>query len=137
MNNNDIYSSSKAEKRANSSNKKKSRIIAAVLAAVALIAIICLLCFKGCTPDESNPAGKFLMDDNAVEGGWDEADIDEIKKGLNEKVEAGMINISMNTSPVFENGSSEGNLMIVNEEVNIYRYVTKGTFDAYSLTPDR
>ena len=119
MNNNDIYSSSKAEKRANGSNKKKSRIIAAVLAAVALIAIICLLCFKGCTPD-ANPIGKLTMDDNAVEGGWNEADIDEIKKGLNEKVEAGMINISMNTSPVFENGSSEGNLMIVNETINNY-----------------
>lgn len=120
MKDNEIFSSSKAEKRANGSDKKKSRIIAAVLAAVALIAIICLLCFKGCTPDENNLAGKLLMDDNAVEGGWDEADIDEIKKGLNEKVEAGMINISMNTSPVFENGSSEGNLMIVNETINNY-----------------
>ena len=120
MKDNEIFSSSKAEKRANGSDKKKSRIIAAVLAAVALIAIICLLCFKGCTPDKNNPAGKLLMDDNAVKGGWDEADIDEIKKGLNEKVEAGMINISMNTSPVFENGTSEGNLMIVNETMNNY-----------------
>ena len=31
-----------------------------------------------------------------------------------------MINISMNTSPYFENGTSKGNLMIVNETINRY-----------------
>ena len=31
-----------------------------------------------------------------------------------------MINISMNTSPIFPDGKSEGNLMIVNELVNTY-----------------
>ena len=31
-----------------------------------------------------------------------------------------MINISMNTAPKFENGSAEGNLMIVNETINNY-----------------
>ena len=31
-----------------------------------------------------------------------------------------MINISMNTSPVFSDGESEGSLMIVNEEINRY-----------------
>ena len=29
-----------------------------------------------------------------------------------------MINISMNTSPVFSDGESEGSLMIVNEDIN-------------------
>lgn len=119
MNNNEIYSSSKAEKRAAGSRKKKSRIIFAVVTAVALIAIICLLCFKSCAP-ENSPIGKLTMDENAVEGGWNQADVDDIVAGLNEKVEAGYINISMNTSPVFENGSSAGNLMIVNEAVNNY-----------------
>ena len=31
-----------------------------------------------------------------------------------------MINISMNTSPVFSDGESEGSLMIVNEDINRY-----------------
>ena len=35
-------------------------------------------------------------------------------------MEEGYINISMNASPVFENGQAEGNLMIVNETVNRY-----------------
>jgi len=36
------------------------------------------------------------------------------------KVEEGMINISMNTAPYFENGTAEGNVMIVNEDINLY-----------------
>ena len=31
-----------------------------------------------------------------------------------------MINISMNTAPYFENGTAEGNVMIVNEDINLY-----------------
>ena len=51
---------------------------------------------------------------------WDEADLDAIRDSLNEKVEEGMINISMNTSPVFSDGESAGSLMIVNENINRY-----------------
>ena len=36
-----------------------------------------------------------------------------------------MINISMNTSPSFENGSAAGNLMIVNEGINRYPQVVE------------
>lgn len=36
-----------------------------------------------------------------------------------------MINISMNTSPNFANGTSTGNLMIVNESVNNYPQVVE------------
>ena len=32
----------------------------------------------------------------------------------------GMINISANTAPIFEDGASEGNLMLVNESINNY-----------------
>ena len=64
-------------------------------------------------------------DSAAVVGGWNEADMDKIVEGLNEQVEAGMINISMNTSPIFSDGTSEGNLMIVNEGVNRYPQVVE------------
>ena len=39
---------------------------------------------------------------------------------MNEKVAEGMINISMNTAPYFEDGKAEGNVMIVNESINNY-----------------
>ena len=44
----------------------------------------------------------------------------EIAEKLNEKVAEGMINISMNTAPYFEDGKAEGNVMIVNESINNY-----------------
>lgn len=62
-----------------------------------------------------------------MEGGWNEADVDRIVEGLNEQVEEGMINISMNTSPNFANGTSTGNLMIVNESINRYPQVVEIT----------
>ncbi len=36
-----------------------------------------------------------------------------------------MINISMNTTPIFSDGTTEGNLMIVNEGVNNYPQVVE------------
>ena len=77
----------------------------------------------GKTPDPA--PGGIVYDPGAVEGGWNEADTDKIVDALNEKVEQGMINISMNTTPIFQNGSSAGNLMIVNESVNNYPQVVE------------
>ena len=61
-----------------------------------------------------------VYDSSAVEGGWDNLSPEEIEARLNEKVAEGMINISANTAPIFEDGSSEGNLMLVNESINNY-----------------
>ena len=61
-----------------------------------------------------------IYDSSAVEGGWDNLSPEEIAEKLNEKVAEGMINISMNTAPYFENGTAEGNVMIVNEDINLY-----------------
>ena len=61
-----------------------------------------------------------VYDSSAVEGGWDNLSPEEIAEKLNEKVAEGMINISMNTAPYFENGKAEGNVMIVNEDINLY-----------------
>ena len=61
-----------------------------------------------------------IYDSSAVEGGWDNLSPEEIAEKLNEKVAEGMINISMNTAPYFENGKAEGNIMIVNEDINLY-----------------
>ena len=97
-----------------------------ILIGVLLIIAILLAVFRGCesNPVTDNPADTtgpgIVYDDDAVQGGWDEADTEKIIASLNEKVEEGMINISMNTSPTFNDGTSEGNLMIVNEGINRY-----------------
>ena len=61
-----------------------------------------------------------VYDSSAIEGGWDNLSPEEIAEKLNEKVAEGMINISANTAPIFEDGASEGNLMLVNESINNY-----------------
>ena len=81
-------------------------------------------CGSGNIPASTDDPG-IIYDPVATEGGWNEADLDRIVDGLNQKVEEGMINISMNTSPSFENGTAKGNLMIVNEGVNRYPQVVE------------
>ena len=61
---------------------------------------------------KDDPKTGIVYDDSAVEGGWDNLSPEEIAEKLNEKVAEGMINISANTSPIFEDGESEGNLML-------------------------
>ena len=69
---------------------------------------------------KDDPKTGIVYDDSAVEGGWDNLSPEEIAEKLNEKVAESMINISANTAPIFEDGSSEGNLMLVNESINNY-----------------
>ena len=112
-------------------NKKFYRN-AGILIGVLLIIAILLAVFRGCegepvTDTPVTPKPGIVYDDGAVEGGWDEADTDKIIASLNEKVEEGMINISMNTSPNFKDGTSAGNLMIVNESINRYPQVVEIT----------
>jgi len=113
--------------------RQKSRnntYITAGLVILALLIIAALLLFKGCSkeaPVSETAVPSLVYDSTAIKGGWEEVDTEEIVASLNEKVEAGMINISMNTSPVFSDGSCEGNLMIVNEEVNNYPQIVEIT----------
>lgn len=110
--------------------KNSNKAIAIVIGILLVIAIL-LAAFRGCESDKpviDNPVETgpgIVYDDSAVEGGWDEADTDKIIASLNEKVEEGMINISMNTSPNFRDGTAEGNLMIVNEGINRYPQVVE------------
>ena len=69
---------------------------------------------------KDDPKTGIVYDDSAIEGGWDNLSPEEIAEKLNQKVAEGMINISANTAPIFEDGSSEGNLMLVNESINNY-----------------
>ena len=96
---------------------------AGVLAAVAIGAIIFIIVMLRSAPmskEEARAEAGIVYDSAAVEGGWDNLSPEEIAEKLNEKVAEGMINISMNTAPYFENGTADGNLMIVNESINNY-----------------
>ena len=103
----------------------KSRTLV-ILAVVGLAAALTVGIFTAVRlirkPAASKDAPKtgIVYDSSAVEGGWDNLSPEEIAEKLNEKVAEGMINISMNTAPYFEDGTSEGNVMIVNEAINNY-----------------
>ena len=102
---------------------------AGVLAAVAIGAIIfiSITLRTPMTKEEARAKAGIVYDSSATEGGWDNLSPEEIEARLNEKVAEGMINISANTAPIFEDGSSEGNLMLVNESINTRRQRCRST----------
>ena len=84
------------------------------------IFLITRLASKPLAKEDARAQAGIVYDSSAVEGGWDNLSPEEIAEKLNEKVAEGMINISANTAPIFEDGASEGNLMLVNESINNY-----------------
>ena len=84
------------------------------------IFLITRLASKLLAKEDARAQTGIVYDSSAVEGGWDNLSPEEIAERLNQKVAEGMINISMNTAPYFENGKAEGNVMIVNESINNY-----------------
>lgn len=107
---------------------KQARLNIRVVLAVAFLVcaigagifLITRLVSKPLTKEDARGQTGIVYDSSAVEGGWDNLSPEEIAEKLNEKVAEGMINISMNTAPYFENGKAEGNVMIVNEAINNY-----------------
>lgn len=100
--------------------KRRRRKI--ILAFLVIIILIILLLSKCSHDGESGIKLPTIFgteqDANVEEGGIEKRSQEEIIAELNQKVADGMINISMNTNPVFKSGTSEGNLLIVNEKVN-------------------
>ena len=78
---------------------------------------------------KDDPKTGIVYDDSAIEGGWDNLSPEEIAEKLNEKVAEGMINISMNTAPYFEDGKAEGNVMIVNESIPVGSKIERAALD--------
>ena len=107
---------------------KQARLNIRVVLAVAFLVcaigagifLITRLVSKPLAKEDARGQTGIVYDSSAVEGGWDNLSPEEIAERLNQKVEEGMINISMNTAPYFEDGTSEGNVMIVNESINNY-----------------
>ena len=126
-------------KNKNTKESETYKKIGVGAAIVVVVVVIILLLLRSCGGPDDGPGG-IEFDPSATSGGWDEADLDAIRDSLNEKVEEGMINISMNTSPVFSDGESEGSLMIVNEDINRYPLsveITRNDNGARLSTPRR
>jgi hypothetical protein len=97
--------------------------------------LLLLLLLRSCSPEVPVISNKPIFDltqDSDIEYG-DRAtkSKEEIQEELNQKVAEGMMNISMNLNPIFEDGNSKGNLFIVNEKINrhpqIVEIYTKNT----------
>ena len=107
---------------------KQARLNIRVVLAVAFLVcaigagifLITRLVSKPLAKEDARGQTGIVYDSSAVEGGWDNLSPEEIAERLNQKVAEGMINISMNTAPYFEDGKAEGNVMIVNESINNY-----------------
>lgn len=104
---------------------KNRKII--IISIIAILILIPTIYFLNQNPDENieDSSFDFVLDPDAVEGGIQHRSREEVEEELNKKVEDGMINISMNMIPVFKDGTSEGNLLIVNEEINKYPQVVE------------
>lgn len=106
----------------NVQNKVAKRKTTAVLLSLVTVVSLCIFATScgSSTSTGENEAKKpgISWDVNAEEGGLTQKSEEEIQEELNKKVEEGMINISMNTAPIFETGTSKGNLLIVNSERN-------------------
>ena len=91
-----------------SKGKKRALTIILVLLLIAATVVICYYLFR--KPQAPDP----LYDNNATIGVLPGIDIDERRKQLQDMLDKSVIAFSINTSPVFLNGTSEGNLLIEN-----------------------
>ena len=105
----------------------RKRHICELIAAAVLLTVILVCFFTGryvrSQTDTPSETAALIYDSAATVGGWEEMTGED----LDGKVAAGMMNISMNTIPVFADGKSEGNLMIVNEEINRWPQIVEIT----------
>lgn len=74
---------------------------------------------------QSKNASNYWFDKLAQNGIIEGRSLEEIQRILNEVVEEGMFNVSINPDPIFEDGTSEGNIYIENIPGNHY-YVRVG-----------
>lgn len=123
-----------------SKSKKRVLTVTGILVLIAATVLVCYILFR----QKDDPG--ILYDNNASTGILPGIDIDERRKQLQEMLDRSMIAFSINTSPVFLNGTSEGNLLIENpgnnakllqvrivindtgEEVYASKYIKPGTY---------
>lgn len=123
-----IEEEKKKEQEKKEKAKERRQQAFRIIAIIVILLLLLLLGLRSCSsnlpiPEDVKQMFNVGIDENASQGGLEGRSEEEIVAELNEKVAASMINISMNTTPKFENGSSEGNLNIVNNTINNYPQV--------------
>lgn len=103
---------------------KKLLLAACVLLAAALVVLLVILLR---TP-KAGPSG-VVRDTTALAGQLENKTEDEIIAELNRVVDEGMFNISINATPTFPDGKSEGPLQIENVPGNRYLMQVQITLD--------
>ena len=102
-------------------------ILSIVIIILLLIPCKCPCCTQAGndTPGFTIPQFDITIDPSIDWGERETVPIEEIQEELRRQMEEGMMNISMNTNPAFENGSSEGNLLITNSTFNKHPQVVE------------
>ena len=107
--------------------KKKPWIIAAVCLILLAIGGAAFWLTREDDGAENDP---LALDDNATMGVLPGIDVAERQAQLQERLDEGMIAFSINTSPVFETGGSEGNAQTLNPANNAKLLVVEIYIDA-------
>ncbi len=94
---------------------KKQSKKSLVIVCLCLLAVVAGGAAFWLTREDTDP---LALDDNATMGVLPGIDITERQAQLQEQLDESMIAFSINTSPVFATGGSEGNLMLENPEHN-------------------
>lgn len=106
------------------SKRKKQFLIAAGI--ILLIALTVLICYFLFSKKENR---NLQYDDNATIGILPGVDVEKRRKELQDALDRSMIAFSINTSPVFLNGTSKGNLLIENPGNNAKLLKVRITID--------
>ena len=110
-------------------NTKKKRMVLIALACLLLLAVGGGI-FLMTREEDAAMDDSLQLDDNATMGVLPGIDMKERQAQLQEQLDEGMIAFSINTSPVFATGGSEGNLMLENPANNAKLLVVEIYIDA-------
>lgn len=112
------------QKREDNQKQKKRKnilsLIYRIFVAAGIITIILLIIFKPCNCNCKcgGASAQNTYFDTSVDDSVSDSPSESVVSDLNKQVEDGMITMSMNSNPTFENGSAKGNLLIENDKSN-------------------
>ncbi len=101
----------KSTEQESSSEKKKKKILLILCGFCMLSAIVILSCLLFLKKEDET---KLVFEDNATMGIMPGVDLEQRRKELQEQLDRSMIAFSVNTSPVFQANTGNGNLMVEN-----------------------
>lgn len=101
--------------------KKKLALVLLLLLAIILLGGV-FLWLNGTVDKDANSLERELAAENGFLPGMSDEDI---QAKLNEIIDKSMLNISINPTPIYENGKVEGNIRIENTPNNHYAFVVE------------